>query len=109
MDVAINAEKGPIDSARIIFKGKIRRFRINIPSGGIHIFLKIDCIFVVPSHTYWTQALHNNVSVNEIPGRRIQPRNEKDQSIKDGNENIRPNVIKVRITACTIPKVCCMA
>ena len=39
----------------------------------------------------------------------MNPKNENDVSIKDGNETIRLNVTKVIITACTMPNVCCMA
>lgn len=45
----------------------------------------------------------------DIPGSNIHPRKENDQSISDGNDIMSPKVIRVRITACTIPKVCCMA
>jgi len=49
------------------------------------------------------------VSIIEITGRIVHPRSENDQSIKDGNTNISPNVINVSITAWTIPNVCCIA
>jgi hypothetical protein len=53
--------------------------------------------------------VHKKVRAKEIPGSSIHPKKEKDQSIKDGKDTISPKVIRVRITACTIPKVCCMA
>ena len=53
--------------------------------------------------------MHKNVKHSEIKGRIINPKNENEESINDGNETIKLNVTKVRITACTIPNVCCMA
>jgi len=39
----------------------------------------------------------------------MHPKKEKDQSIRDGKAIISPKVIRVRVTAWTIPKVCCIA
>jgi hypothetical protein len=43
--------------------------------------------------------VHKHVRATDIPGRRIQPRKENDQSIRVGNEIISPNVINVSVTA----------
>jgi hypothetical protein len=52
MDVAISAEKGPIDPACISFSGRISKFTIKIPNGGIQLDLKMDAICIEPLHTY---------------------------------------------------------
>ena len=109
IDVAIKAEKGPKAPALISLKGRINRLIMKIPNGGIQIFRKMDCISVEPLHTYCIHPLHKNVRAKEIPGSNMQPRKENDQSIRVGNDTISPKVTRVRITACTIPKVCCMA
>jgi hypothetical protein len=109
MEVAMRMEKGPTFPPRISFKGRMNKLIKKIPRGGIQTLLRMDEICIDPWHTYCTHALHKPVNRMEIPGRRIQPRREKDQSIKDGTEIMSPKVIKVRITAWTTPKVCCMA
>jgi len=43
--------------------------------------------------------VHKIVRRIDIPGRRIHPSSENDQSINDGNEKMSPNVINVNITA----------
>ena len=52
MDVAIRVEKGPIDSDCISFNGRISKFTIKIPRGGIQDDRKMDPICIEPLHTY---------------------------------------------------------
>jgi len=52
IEVAIKAEKGPIEAARMSFKGSINKLIIKIPRGGIQIVRRIDEICVDSLHTY---------------------------------------------------------
>jgi hypothetical protein len=99
IDVAIKAEKGPIPVDCIISSGRIKSVIINIPKGGIHPLLRTEVVSYIPSHTYCIHAVQKHVRKNEIAGRRIHPRNVKDQCVSDGNHTTSPNVKSVRITA----------
>jgi len=99
IDVTIKFENGPTPADRIISSGRITKFTIKIPNGGIHTLLKTTERSIVLSHTYCIDVLHTPVRIAESVGRRIHTKRENAKFVRDGNHITSPNVIRVISTA----------
>jgi hypothetical protein len=86
---------GPTQLNFIISKGYKIAVTQNIPSGGIQQPFMTRCISILENAIYSTHALHPIVRTRLIIGRRIKPKKEKRDSVKDGTRRRNDKLIRV--------------